>query len=127
MEIRYTVHAVPRTKKNSQDILINRKTGKPFIRQNPKYLEFEEICGWQLRPRPKTPIDFPVNVKEVFFMDSRRIVDQSNLIAAMDDILVKYGILKDDNSRIVVGHDGSRVFVDAKAPRIEITITRVNE
>ena len=125
--LRFTIWAVPRTKKNSMKVSVNQKTQKPIVRQSDSYREYEDACGWQLRPRPARPIDCPVNVKEVFYMDSNRIVDQSNLIAAMDDILVKFGILADDNSRIVKGHDGSRVYVDKISPRIEITITEVKE
>ena len=44
-----------------------------------------------------------------------------------DDILVYYGILKDDNFMIVAGHDGSRVKVDRVNPRTEIFITRMEE
>lgn len=49
-----------------------------------------------------------------------------NLLEATCDILVQYGILADDNSQIVVSHDGSRVRLDRMNPRVEITITEVN-
>ena len=55
-------------------------------------------------------------------MDTNRAVDLGNLLAATCDILVHYGVLMDDNARIVVHHDGSRVFVDRKQPRAEIEI-----
>ena len=55
-------------------------------------------------------------------MPTRRIVDLTNLEEAIDDILVKYGVLKDDNSRILVSHDGSRVLYDKDNPRTEVTI-----
>ena len=51
----------------------------------------------------------------------------SNLIASADDILVKYGILEDDNFHIIVGHDGSRVKIDKDNPRTEITIYKGEE
>ena len=41
------------------------------------------------------------------------------------DILVDAGILEDDNSNIVAGHDGSRVLYDKENPRTEILITRI--
>ena len=47
-----------------------------------------------------------------------------NLLAAVDDLLVEAGIIADDNSKIVVSHDGSRVLYDKENPRTEITITR---
>ena len=68
-------------------------------------------------------ISVPVNVKYIFYMPTRRIVDLTNLTEAADDVLVKYGVLADDNSRIVVSHDGSRVLYDKDNPRTEITIS----
>lgn len=78
-----------------------------------------------LHPRPRVPIDYPINICYRFYMQTRRIVDQSNLIESMDDILIEAGIIKDDNSRIVAGHDGTRVLYDKDNPRVEIYITRM--
>jgi Holliday junction resolvase RusA-like endonuclease len=58
-------------------------------------------------------------------MQTRRKVDLTNLLNAINDILVKYEILADDNSSIVFSMDGSRVFYDKENPRTEITITEV--
>lgn len=55
-------------------------------------------------------------------MPTKRRVDLSNLIEAVDDILVKAGVLEDDNYKIVQSHDGSRVLHDKENPRTEITI-----
>lgn len=52
----------------------------------------------------------------------KRKVDLANLIEATCDILVKAGVLADDNSHIVAAHDGSRVDYDKKNPRVEIWI-----
>lgn len=65
----------------------------------------------------------PVNVRCLFYMKTRRKVDLTNLLEAADDVLVKYHVLVDDNSQIVAGHDGSRVYYDKDNPRIEIDIT----
>lgn len=69
----------------------------------------------------------PLYVREVYYMPTRQLVDKLNLQAATDDLLVACKVLKDDNSRIVGGHDGSRVRLDRKNPRVEITITRLEE
>lgn len=130
--IHYTVKGDPRTKKNSQKIAgAGRrcprcgKFEKQWIRQGDAHDKFAEAAGWQLRPRPRVPIDYPVNICYRFYMATNRIVDQLNLEAAMDDILISVGILKDDNCRIVKGHDGSRVLLDRDNPRTEIYITRM--
>lgn len=116
----------PRTKKNNQQILINGKTGKPFVAQNAKYKLYEQEAGWFLK-RPSSPISSPVNVKCLFYRDSNRRCDLTNLLEAIDDILVHYGILEDDNFHIIHSHDGSRVYIDKERPRIEIVIEDISE
>lgn len=116
----------PKTKKNSQRIVTNPKTKAPMILPDARYKEYEKNAGWFLKKIPE-PIKEPVNVKCTFYRDSRRRCDLTNLLEAIDDILVKYGILADDNFEILAGHDGSRVKVDKEHPRTEIEITRITE
>ena len=115
----------PRTKKNTQQIVINKKTGRPFIMQSSKYKEYEQNCGYFLKKLLK-PINEPVNVKCVFYREKRIMCDLTNLLEAIDDVLVTYGVLADDNFTVIVGHDGSRVYIDKKNPRTEITIESDN-
>ena len=131
-EIRYTIPLDPRTKKNHQMIAGTGKRcprcgkfEKQWVRQGKAHDDFAEAAAWYIRPRPPHPIDCPVNVKCLFYMKTKRIVDGLNLQAAIDDLLVECEVLKDDNSRIVVGHDGSRVYHDPDNPRVEITITKM--
>lgn len=131
-EIKYTILGDPRTKKNHQMIAgagskcpVCKKPSKQWIRQGSFHDDYAEAAKWQLRPRPPRPIECPVNVKCVFYMKTRRRVDALNLLATIDDLLVDCEILKDDNSNIVVAHDGSRVFYDKDNPRTEITITKM--
>ena len=46
----------------------------------------------------------------------------TNLLEAIDDVLVKYGVIEDDNFNIVQSHDGSRVLYDKGNPRTEVYI-----
>lgn len=124
-EIKYTIFLPPITKKNSQQILTNRKTGRPFIMPSAKYKEYETMAGWYLKPRPPRPIECPVNVKCLFYMPTRRRTDLNNLLEAVTDLLVSSEILVDDHYGIVAGHDGSRCFVDKENPRTEIYITKM--
>ena len=114
----------PRTKKNSQQIVINKKTGRPFVMQSSKYKEYEKNCGYFLR-KPNKPINTPVNVKCVFYRETRIRCDLVNLENAILDILTSFGILADDNRDIVYSMDGSEVLYDKDKPRTEITITTV--
>lgn len=111
----------PKTKKNSQKIIINPKTRRPMIVQSEEYKQYERDAGWFLKP-PAEPLSGRLNIRCIFYRDSRRRVDLTNLLEAIDDILVKYKIIKDDNFEIIAGHDGSRVLVDKDHPRTEIAI-----
>ena len=114
----------PKTKKNNQKIIYNTKTKHSMIVQSNAYKEYEQAAGWFLK-RPPCPISEPVNIKCVFYRDSERRCDLTNLLEAIDDILVKYKIIADDNFKIIYSHDGSRVFVDRGNPRTEIEITKI--
>ena len=120
--IKFTIPLPPISKKNSQRIMINRTTGKPFIMPSEQYKQYESNAMWFV-PRGRR-IDSPVNVKCLFYMPTRRKVDLTNLLEAIDDIMVKAGLLADDNSEIVESHDGSRVLYDKDRPRTEIYITK---
>lgn len=126
-DYKYTINMAPVTKKNSQQIMVNKATGKRFIGQSKQYREYEEAAGYFLRPKPAQPISYPVEVRSLFYMPTRRRVDKANLEAAVHDILVKYGILADDNRNIIASTDGSRVYYDKERPRVEITITPLEE
>ena len=125
-EIRYTVKLPPITKKNSQQILTNPKTGRPFIMPSARYKQYEREAAWFLKPRPPRPIDCPLTIKCLFYMPTRGRVDLTNLLEAIDDILVGSGIIADDHSGIVVSHDGSRVLYSKDNPRTEIVISRLD-
>lgn len=129
-ELRFMIPGDPRTKKNSPRILYKGarcpvcKKGKiPFVKPSEAFEKYEEAALWQLRCRREQPIEVPVNVKCLYYMATAGAVDLNNLLEATCDILVKAKVLADDNSRIVAGHDGSRVLYDKGNPRVEITIT----
>lgn len=77
---------------------------------------------WYIRPKPNKPIDEPCNVKTLFYMPTKRRVDLVNLQEAILDILVRAGVLSDDNVNVVASMDGSRVLYDKCKPRTEVTI-----
>lgn len=123
--IRFTIPGRPITKKNHQQIC-RTKSGKPFVRQAKRYTDYETAAGYFI-PCKNVGIDYPVNVKCVYYMPDRRRVDLVNLLEATCDILVKYGVLKDDNSDIAYSHDGSCVIKRQQNPRVEIEITEANQ
>lgn len=121
-QFRFVIPLVPRTKKNSQRILTG-KGGRRFVAQSEIYKQYEKEAAWFV---PKgICINEPVNIKAIFRMPTRRRVDLTNLLEALDDALVKAGFLADDNSLIVAGHDGSRVVYDKSNPGTEVTVSKM--
>lgn len=120
-----TLYGNPATKKNSMQIFKNSRTGKPFLTQSTRYKEYAKDCGKQITGKYKKEIDYPINLKCVYYRKTKHRVDLTNLLAATCDILADCGVIKDDNCKIVVGHDGSRVLYDKDRPRVEIEIERI--
>ena len=124
MITKLTLLGDPRTKKNSQRIIV--VGGKTRIIPSAQYEAYEEACLWQISGKYQM-IYKPVNVKCVYYLGTDREVDLVNLLEATLDILVAAFVLSDDNRRIVASHDGCRVYVDRKNPRVEIEITEAEE
>ena len=117
MKIKFTIKGAPRTKKNSQQIV--QIKGRPRLIASAPYRKYEQMCKGQI---PAEHIDSPVNIKATYYMPTRRRVDITNLESALMDVLVKEGCLADDNCKIVVSTDGSRVMYDKLNPRTEVEI-----
>lgn len=113
----------PRSKKNSQSIVFNKRTGRQMIIQNKVYTQYEKDCK-EYMPIIDNPIDYPINLKCTYYVGDARARDIVNFIEASQDILVKYKILKDDNYNIVASLDGSSMQIDRKKPRCIIEITK---
>lgn len=118
--IKFVIPLQPISKKNSQQIFINSRTGKPFIAPSKKYKEYEQAAGWFIPKR--ITINTPVNIKCLFYMKNRQKCDLTNMLEAIDDVMVKVGFLVDDNYTVVAGHDGSRIMHDKVKPRTEVYV-----
>lgn len=123
--IQILIPIAPRTKKNSQRIVLVK--GRPLIMPSKLYKDYEKECGKYIPKLKIDPINEPTNVKVLYYMPTKRRVDLVNLLEATDDILVHHKILEDDNSSIIVSHDGSRVYYDKENPRCEIYIEKIKE
>lgn len=117
-----TIPLAPISKKNHNQIIWNKAKKRRMVIPSKQYKIYEEACAAFIMQIPFSTIDCPVNVKCEYYMPTKRKVDLVNLEEATLDILVKYGILADDNSNIVASMDGSRVLYDKSAPRTEIEI-----
>lgn len=124
--LKFTIPIAPITKKNHQQICYNRNTGKPFVKPSPQYIQYERDASMFV-PKVKNCDLRHLNIKATFYMPTKRKCDLTNLLEALDDIMVNAGLLEDDNFTIIAGHDGSRVLHDKENPRTEVEIERMNE
>lgn len=113
----------PRSKKNSQEIVFNKRTGHRMVIQNKKYTEFEKECKKYMPILEKT-IDYPINLKCEFYVCDARKRDIANYLEAVQDVLVKYKVIEDDNYNIIASIDGCSMQIDRQNPHIEIEITK---
>lgn len=111
----------PVTKKNHGNI-VNIK-GRPIMLPSKQFLEYEKKCK-QYIPKIDGIINYPINLKVLYYMETKRKCDITNLLQATCDMLVKYNILEDDNYSIVSSVDGTKVLYDKENPRCEIYIEK---
>lgn len=121
--MRLTLEVIPRTKKNSQSIIMVK--GRPIIIPSKYFKQFEKECDLLIPIQYRKRINIPVNIKAIFYVNNRRKIDLTNLLEALDDMLVTTRVIADDNRDIIASHDGSRVYYDKQRPRIELEITKV--
>ena len=120
--MKFTIPLNPTTKKNSQRIITME--GSPLIVQSSRFLKYQRDAGYFI-PKVDDPIDYPINLRAHYYRKTKHRIDLPNLNAALHDILVHYKLLKDDNCKIIVSTDGSRVFFDKYDPRTEVEIENV--
>ena len=124
---KFSIEIEPKTKKNSQRIImVKDRYGRP----RPRIIPSKAFIDYQNAALPFCPdlnIDYPVNIKATYYRRKHHRVDLTNLESALMDILVKAGTLKDDSVSIVVSTDGSRVKYDPDNPRTEVEITAAEE
>lgn len=126
--IKFTIPLNPVSKKNSNEIV--KHGNKRRIIASEAYRNYEKQAVLLIPWEAKQNIDYPVNIKALYFRKTRHKVDKTNLESALMDTLVTAGVLKDDsalNPEIVVTTDGSKVFYDKENPRTEVTITNASE
>jgi len=121
MKIEFTILGRPITKKNHSQIITNRKTGRQYLIPSKQYIQYEADCVIQIPSSVRLGLDMPCMLKTVFFMPNERNVDVNNLQSSISDILVKAGVIKDDN-RFISTINYAWCETDKKNPRTEITI-----
>ena len=117
--MKFVIPLTPVAKKNSSQIILVK--GRPCLIPSKKYKQYEKDTR-HFMPKVDQPINQPVNIKALYYMPTKREVDLINLHSALHDVLVKHGVLKNDDSKIVIATDGSRVKYDKENPRTEVEI-----
>ncbi len=123
---KFTIQVHPITKKNNPRIF--HTGGRTIVLPSKAYERFENDCLKVIPSKYRTQIDYPVNIKVLYYVKTKRRIDKTNLESAIMDVLVKAKVLADDSAispEIVVSTDGSRVLIDRLNPRIEIEITKI--
>lgn len=125
--IKFSIPVAPKTKKNGMQII--QIKGRNILIPSKQYRQFEKDCLLYLYRVKDTVgvVNYPINLKCIFYTDTKRKIDLPNLLNAIDDAMVKAGLIVDDNRDIIAGHDGSRVYHDKISPRLEIEITEMQD
>lgn len=109
------------SQKNSKQIFINKKTGKPFITSSQNVKAWQKQALWQLKGT-KPILEYPMSLTMVFYYDSRRRHDLDNSASSVLDILVKTEILEDDNTNYVEELILQFGGYDKENPRVEVYV-----
>ena len=123
--IKFVIPGEPASKKNSQNIV--NAGGRQYLIQSDLYREYEKAALWLIPQSARQMIDYPVNIKAIYYRSTKRRVDRTNLESALLDVLTRAGVIADDNRDIAAASDGSRVYYDPISPRTEVTITELEE
>lgn len=118
----------PIPKKTSQRIVGKGKFKR--ILQSERFLKYDKHAKDHIKrsyPQLLKKTDAAIEVRIHYYRETKHRVDMTNLQEGTDDILTEVGVIKDDNSKIIKSHDGSRVYFDKENPRTEIWILPFKE
>jgi Holliday junction resolvase RusA-like endonuclease len=125
--IHLTILGQPVSKKNSMQMA--RIKGRFFPVPSASYRRWMTLAKQQVPGQaagiPGLPYERPVHLKITAYRHTKRKIDLSNIYAAVEDMLQKYKILKDD--ALVESHDGSRKIlgVPENEARVEIELNEL--
>jgi len=120
----FVIIGSPRTKKNSQRIFRNKRTGRIRIVPSKSASDWSVKAVEQLRQQNADVLELarPLNCKALIYRDALR-GDAVNYYQAIADALQESGAVIDD--KWITQWDGSRILVDRIVPRVEITLSFV--
>ena len=126
--MKLTYHGEVLSKKNSKQIIYNRRTGRPMLVSNKSSLLNEkaltEAFRWQI---DEDVFDCPVEVRLKVWLKDRRRRDGDNQYTMVQDALVEAGLLEDDDYKHIPKHSVELMGYDKEDPRIEVEIIEIKE
>lgn len=118
-----TIYGQPVSKKNQMQ-MARTKSGRFFPVPSAAYRKWLTLAKQQISGPDRLNIDEPIHLRIIAFRHTKRNIDLSNIYAAVEDMLQKLGVIKDDGQ--VQSHDGSRKIlgVSEAEAKVVIRITR---
>jgi Holliday junction resolvase RusA-like endonuclease len=114
-----TIYGQVPSQKNAKRMAINKRTGKPFPVTEKRVKEWQDNVHLQLTTQFKGCADSKVTAVYTFFVKDDRRRDIDNMIASVNDALVKAGLLADDDwQHLAIG--AADAEIDRSNPRCEI-------
>jgi Holliday junction resolvase RusA-like endonuclease len=114
-----TIKGQTPAKKNSRRGVV--RNGRIMNFPSKIYMAWEKEALYELKQNYKGQADKPVTIAYSFFVADNRKRDLDNMIASVNDCLVKAGLIKDDCWQYLsIG--GANAEIDKKNPRVELWI-----
>jgi Holliday junction resolvase RusA-like endonuclease len=118
------------SKKNSKQVLWNKKIGKPFISVSEDYKVWHKHASLQANVwKGATKLSFPLTRLKLtvkWYFDSKHNRDLDNLLGSVNDMLKDCGIISDDSWKVLRPITLDADYSDT-TPRIEIYLTPIEE
>jgi Holliday junction resolvase RusA-like endonuclease len=116
---------VPSSKNSKQwtgKMLIHSKTTRNYIKNSKKdYIHGKEEFDTLLNTQAGIEPSYPIHIDMYFIRSSKRKFDYINPAQTVQDLMVKWGWIEDDNCDIIVPHF-SGYHVDKENPGVIIKI-----
>lgn len=109
--------------KNSKQMALNRRTGAMFPVSNPIVKRWQSVVAKELAMLyQRDTFTDRVVITYMFYVQDNRRRDIDNMIASVNDALVKAGIIEDDSWQCLkIGE--ADAMLDKDNPRAELVIT----
>lgn len=114
-----TISGQTPAKKNARQIFV--KNGRIVNIPSKNHAIWEKQALLQLKSEYRGHADKPVTIAYSFYVKDNRRRDLDNMIASINDVLVKAKLIEDDNwQTLSIG--GANAYIDKNNPRCELWV-----